>query len=124
MAERHRAWMVEAACSGRGSGQGKMGRMNVTEAREAWLRSPARHDFGADAEDALRDAFAAGWNAARPAIYGVTSGHVTHDRAKRPGELKVTIWGHAEDGREIALVMGEDDAVRLRGNLDRIGIGL
>lgn len=97
---------------------------NVIEAREAWLRSSARCDFGTDAEDALRDAFAAGWNAARPAIYGITSGHVTHDRAKRPGELKVTIWGCTEDGREIALVMNEDAAVRLRGNLDRFGIGL
>lgn len=92
--------------------------MNVIEAREAWLRSPHRHDFGADIEGALEDAFAAGWNAARPAIYGTGQG-ATHNAAKQLGGLKITIWGHTEDGQTMALVYDEDSIRGLVADLER-----
>lgn len=96
--------------------------MNVIEAREAWLAQNRPDEW--TAEDAVRDAFAAGWNAARPTIYGTATGNVSHNRATRPGELKVTVWGHTEEGQSIALVMSESDAVALRDNLNRMGVGL
>ena len=95
--------------------------MNVIKAREAW---PAQDEPELDGEEAVRNAFAAGWNAARGTIYGTTSGNVSHDKAKRPGELQVTIWGRTKKGRKIALVMSEADAVALRDNLTRMGVGL
>jgi hypothetical protein len=96
--------------------------MNVIEAREAWLRAHRPEEW--TEEDALRDAFAAGWNAARPTIYGTTTGNVSHNKAKCPGKLQVTVWGHTEDGQSIALVMSEPDVVALRDNLARMGVGL
>ena len=97
--------------------------MNVIEAREAWL---AQHGPAYDqvSEGDLLDAFAAGWNAARPTIYGTATGDVSHNKASQPGELQVTVWGHTEDGQPIALVMSESAAVTLLGGLSRIGVGL
>lgn len=42
-----------------------------------------------------------------------SSGWATHDGAKIPGELKVTIWGTSDrdPGREVAMVLDEE-AVR------------
>ena len=99
--------------------------LKVTEAREAWLRSrhPHDRDFAAEDDD-LRDAFAAGWNAARPTIYGTGQASPSHNAAKRPGELQVTVWGHTEEGQSVALVFTEDGAVALRDNLTRMGVGL
>ena len=97
------------------------GGMNVIEAREARL---ARDRPELDGEESLRGAFAAGWNAARPTIYGTTSGNVSHDKARRPGDLQLTLWGHTKKGRLIALVMSESDAVALLASLTRIGAGL
>ena len=97
--------------------------MNVIEAREAWLRSRHPHDRAEDEED-LGAAFAAGWNAARPVICGTGEPSPSHNKAKQPGELQVTIWGHTEDGQPIALVYSEADAVALRDGLTRMGVGL
>lgn len=98
--------------------------MNVIKAREQWMASPNRHHWRPDEDEldnALRDAFAAGWNAARPAIQGVSSGSVTHNSAQVPDELKATIWGHTKDGQQVALTLGEADVRALLANLSRIG---
>lgn len=98
--------------------------MNVIEARAAWLQTRHQGYCCNPDEDDLLDAFAAGWNAARPAIRGTTAGTVSHNSAKVPGELQVTLWGHTADGQEIALVMGEAAVVALQANLTRMGVGL
>lgn len=123
MAGRHRAGWVEAARSGRRiSREGRYrGGMNVIEAREAWLQDRRVYYSDQEAEDAAAEAFAAGWNAARPAIQGVSSGSVTHNGAQVPDELKATIWGHTGDGQQVALTLGETDVRALLANLSRIG---
>ena len=95
---------------------------NVFEAREAWLTSPARHGYWDSDDDALRDAFAAGWNAALPAIRGASFGDISHNMAQLPDPLVLTI--HAlEDvtGRNIEIRISEDELITA---LRRIGVGL
>lgn len=93
--------------------------MNVNEAREAWLAQ--RHLYDRDDEDALREGFAAGWNAALPTIRGTGQG-ATHNSASQPGELEVTIWGHTKRGRSIALVYDEAAIARLVTDLERFDL--
>ena len=53
------------------------------------------------------------------------AGWATHNGAKVPGELEVTIWGTADDkpDREVALVLTEEAAKQLIWNLTvRYGI--
>jgi len=123
MAKRHRAGWVEAARSGRRtSREGRYrGGMNVIEAREAWLLDRRAYYRDQEAEDAAAEAFAAGWNAARPAIQGVSSGHVTHNGAQVPDELEATIWGHTKKGRDVTLTLSEEAVRVLLANLGRIG---
>jgi len=99
--------------------------MNLTEAHERWMASPGRYHWPDDAvpQDVLRDAFAVGWNAARPPITGTWDG-TSHNAANQPGELKVTLHGHTGDGQPVDLEMDEAAAVRLRRDLDRFGVGL
>jgi hypothetical protein len=96
-----------------------MRRVNVNKARKAWL-AQRRLDDSDDGELAA-EAFAAGWNAARPAIRGTGQG-ASHNGATRPGELEVTLWGHTGNGRSIALTYGEDGIARLKADLDRFGL--
>ena len=91
----------------------------MNEAREEWLAR--RQPDDRDDEESLREAFAAGWNAALPTIRGTGQG-ASHNGATRPGELQVTIWGHTKRGRQIALVYDEEGIMRLKADLERFGL--
>lgn len=94
--------------------------MNINEARGAWL-AQHRRNVRDDTESELEEAFAAGWNAARPTIQGTGQG-ASHNTDSRPGHLKVTIWGHTEDGQSMALTYDEDGIARLKADLERFGL--
>lgn len=98
--------------------------MNLNEALKQWMNSPNRHHWRPDEDELdgeLRNAFAAGWNAARPTIRGTSTGNATHNSDSRPGKLVVTIWGHTRKGRSIALDLDEEAVKALQADLTRCG---